>query len=103
MTADDDGLHPPRHGAGDTLQYNRLTEHRPAQDVADGAVGALPHLLQLKFLHTRLIRCDGRALDTHTVLLDGLGGLDGNLVAGLQRGGGLSATDTGSVRRKQIV
>ena len=40
-------------------------------------------LLQLELLHTGLIGGDGGALDTDTVLLDGLGGINGNLVIGL--------------------
>lgn len=41
------------------------------EDVPDGAVGALPHLLQLELLHTRLIRGDGGTLDANIVLLQG--------------------------------
>lgn len=33
------------------------------EDISDGAIGGLPHLLQVEFLHPRFIRCDGRALD----------------------------------------
>lgn len=40
-------------------------------------------LLQLELLDTGLVRGDGGALDTDAILLDGLGGLDGDLVVGL--------------------
>lgn len=40
-------------------------------------------LLQLELLDTSLIGGDGGTLDTDTVLLDSLGGLDGDLVIGL--------------------
>lgn len=40
-------------------------------------------LLQLELLNTGLIGSDGGALDTNTILLDGLSGLDGDLVVGL--------------------
>lgn len=40
-------------------------------------------LLQLELLHTSLIGGDGGALDTDAILLDGLGGLNGDLVIGL--------------------
>lgn len=40
-------------------------------------------LLQLEFLNTGLIRSDGGALDTNTVLLDGLSGINGDLIIGL--------------------
>lgn len=44
-------------------------EHGSIQDVPDGSVGALPHLLQLELLHTGLIRSDGCTLDANVVLL----------------------------------
>lgn len=37
-----------RHNAGDVGDDDRLTEHGSVEDVADGAVGGLPHLLQLE-------------------------------------------------------
>ena len=40
-------------------------------------------LLQLELLNTGLIGSDGGALDTDTILLDGLSGLGGDLVIGL--------------------
>lgn len=40
-------------------------------------------LLQLELLHTLLVRRDGGALDTNTVLLDGLSGLDRDAIIGL--------------------
>lgn len=40
-------------------------------------------LLQLELLDTGLIRSDGGALDTDAILLDGLSGVDGDLVIGL--------------------
>lgn len=40
-------------------------------------------LLQLELLDTGLIGGDGRALDTDTILLNGLSSLDGDLVIGL--------------------
>jgi hypothetical protein len=40
-------------------------------------------LLQLELLNTGLIRSDGGALDTDTILLDGFSGLGGDLVIGL--------------------
>lgn len=40
-------------------------------------------LLQLELLNTGLIGGDGGTLDTDTVLLDGLSGVNGDLVIGL--------------------
>lgn len=42
--ADHDGLRPAGHQARDVADHNRLPEHGAVEDVADGAVGALPHL-----------------------------------------------------------
>lgn len=72
-----------------------------SQDVTDGSVRGQPHwregldseashrvpkkltLLQLELLNTGLIGGDGGTLDTDTVLLDSLGGINGDLVIGL--------------------
>jgi hypothetical protein len=37
----------------------------------------------VEFLHTSFIRSDGGALDTNSILLDSLGGIDSNLIIGL--------------------
>ena len=42
-----------------------------------------PTLLQLELLNTGFIGGDGSTLDTNTIFLDGLRGLDGDLVIGL--------------------
>nr|GFD53224.1 hypothetical protein [Tanacetum cinerariifolium] len=60
-----------------------LAEHGAIQNVADGAVGRLPHLLEAKFGHALLVGGDGGALNAHAVLLDGVGRVDGDLVIGL--------------------
>lgn len=49
MSPDGDGLCPARDQARDVPADDGLSENCPAQDVPDGAVGALPHLLQLEF------------------------------------------------------
>ncbi len=45
-------------------------------------LGALPHLLQVEFLHPRLVGGDGGAFHADAMLLDGVGGIDRHLVAG---------------------
>lgn len=44
VSADDDGLRPPRHHARDALAQDGLAEYRAAQDVTDSTVRAQPHL-----------------------------------------------------------
>lgn len=70
VSANDDGLDPARHQAGDVLADDGLPEHRASQDVTDGAVRRTPHLLKLELLHAILIWRDGGALDAHVVTPD---------------------------------
>src|SRR5690606_33601492 len=71
--------HQPRH----VLADDRLAEDHAAQDVADRAVGRLPHLLEAELLHARLVGRDRGAFHAHTVLLDGICRVDGDLVVRL--------------------
>lgn len=48
VPSDGDGLRPARNEPGNVLADDWLAEDRASQDVPDGAVGALPHLLQVK-------------------------------------------------------
>ena len=76
------GCGPAGHQARHVLADDRLAEDHAAQDVADRAVGLLPHLLELEFLHARLVRRDRRAFDADAAVLDRLGRLDRHLVVG---------------------
>src|SRR5690606_3873705 len=82
VPADDDRLLPPGHQARNVGDDDRLAAHHAAEDLPDGAVRAAPHLLQPELLHPGLVRGDGGALDTDAVLLDGVRGVDGDLVFG---------------------
>ena len=83
VAADDDGLGPAGHQTWYVLADDRLAEHHAAEDVADGAVRRLPHFLQAEFLHPGLVGGDGGAFDADADLLDGVGGVDRDLVVGL--------------------
>lgn len=83
VAADDDGFLPAGHEAGHSRDDDGLAEDGAAKVVADGAVGGQPHLLELELLNALLVGRDGGALDAHAVLLDGLGGIEGDLVVGL--------------------
>ena len=48
VPADGDGLGPARHKAWDVLADDGLPENSPPEDVPDGSIGTLPHLLQLE-------------------------------------------------------
>ncbi len=82
MTADDDRLGPAGDEARHVLADDRLAEDHAAEDVADGAVRRLPHFLEVELLHAGFVRRDGGALDADAVLLDGVGGVDGDLIVG---------------------
>lgn len=49
------------------------------------SVRALPHLLQIEFLHPGLVRGDGSTFDSDVIFQDGLGGVDRDLVVGLAK------------------
>ena len=76
------GLVQPGTRRGTLLADDGFAEHDAAEDVADGAVRRLPHFLQAEFLHPGFVRGDGGAFDADADLLDGVGGVDGDLVVG---------------------
>ena len=83
VTADHDGVGPARDQPRDVLDHDRLAEDGAAEDVADRAVGRLPHLLEIEFLHPRLVRGDRRALHANAMLADRVRGIDRDLVVRL--------------------
>ena len=82
VAADDDRLGPAGNEARHVPADDRLAENDAAEDVADGAVRALPHLLQMEFLHPRFVGGDGCAFDADAAGLDRFGGVDRDLVVG---------------------
>ena len=80
VAANDDGLGPPWDKSWDIGANDGLTEDSTIEDVSNGSIGALPHLLQLELLNAILIRGDGGALDSNLVLLDSVGTLNSDLV-----------------------
>jgi hypothetical protein len=99
VTADDDGLFPAWYETGNAGDDNggaedgsttkvgmsaccslEALEERHSQVVPNSSIRAQPHLLQLELNNPLLIWGDGRTLDTHTVLLDGGGSIECNLV-----------------------
>jgi hypothetical protein len=48
------------------------------------SVGTPPHLLEVELLDSGLVRGNGGTLDSDRVLLDSIGGIDGDLVIGLE-------------------
>lgn len=85
MPSNDDWFLPAGYGTRNPLQDDGFTEDSTAEDVPNGSIRALPHLLELEFFHTRFIGGNGGALDTNVVLEDGFGRVDRDLVVGLER------------------
>jgi hypothetical protein len=82
VAADDDRLRPPGHEPRDVGDDDRLAEDDPTEDVADRPVGRAVHLLEAELLDARLVWGDRRALHADAVSLDGVGGVDRDLVVG---------------------
>ena len=80
MTTDNNRVGPARHQARDIVDHDGFAEDNAAQNVPDGAVRADPHLLEAEFFDACLVRCDGGAFHAHAVFLDGVGGVDRDLV-----------------------
>ena len=83
MTSDGDGLFPVLHHGLDARDGDGSAEYGTVEDGTDGAVGALPHLVQLVLVHTFQVGGDGSALHANTILLASLSSLDGDLVTSL--------------------
>ena len=83
MAANDDRLGPGGNQSRDVVDDDRLAEDDAAQNVPDSAVRRPPHLLQAELLNSSLIGSDRRALHANSVLLDGMSGIDRDLIVGL--------------------
>lgn len=64
---------------GDVLANDWLSEDGSVEDGSDGSIGRFPHLLQFEFFDSLLIWGDRGAFDSHLVLQDGIGAVDGDL------------------------
>ena len=82
MTCQSDRLLPGLHIRLNPFYNDRSAEHGAVQDSADRTVGALPHLLQPIFLHSRRIGSNGGAFHRHAVFLGGFRRVCRHLVVG---------------------
>ena len=82
VAADDDRLGPAGNETRHVLADDRLAEDDAAENVADGAVRALPHFLEIEFFDPRFVGRDRGAFDADAAGLDRLGRVDRDLVVG---------------------
>jgi hypothetical protein len=82
VSSHDDWLSPAWYESRDVRDNDWLSEHSSIQDVPDGSVRGFPHLLEVEFGHSLLVRGDGGALDSDLAGLDGFCSVDGDLVRG---------------------
>ena len=72
MTRQSDGLSPRPHIGLDSFYDDGRPEYGPVQKRPDRPVGALPHLLEMIFLHPGCVGSDRRALHCNPVFLRSL-------------------------------
>ena len=82
MSSDDNRFFPARYQPRNILDDDGLPKDSSVQDVSDGTVGALPHLLEFELCNSSLIRCNGGTFDPYLALPDSISGINGNLVVG---------------------
>jgi hypothetical protein len=80
VSANNDGRSPAWDKTRDVADNDWLAEHSAIKNVSDSAIGGLPHLFEVEFLHTGLIRSDGCALDSDLVLQHSVRTIYGDLV-----------------------
>lgn len=83
VSSNNDWLSPAWHQSWDVLADDGFSEDSTVENISDCTVRGFPHLLQLEFFDSLLIRGDGGALDTNFVFLDCVGGIDGDLIVSL--------------------
>mmetsp|Transcript_18496 Transcript_18496/g.13296 ORF Transcript_18496/g.13296 Transcript_18496/m.13296 type:complete len:332 (+) Transcript_18496:516-1511(+) len=83
VSTNDNRLGPSWHQSGNVLNDNRFSEDSSVKDVSNSTVRRSPHLLKLELFNTTLIRSNSGTFDTNLMLLDGVSGIDGDLIVGL--------------------
>jgi len=83
VSANNDRLRPTRDKSWDIIDDNRLSEHSAVENVPNGSVGRLPHLLKLKLFDTIFIRGNSSAFDSDFMFEHSVGTVDSHLVISL--------------------
>jgi len=82
VSTDDDRFFPTWHQTWDIFNDDRLAEDSAIKDVANGTIRGLPHLLEVEFFDSALIRGDGGTLNSDLVLEHGVGTVNSDLIIG---------------------
>jgi hypothetical protein len=82
VSTDNDWFFPSRYQFGYIFDDDRFSEDSSVEDVSDGTVGAFPHFFEVELLDSGFIWRDGCAFDAYFALLNGLGGLEGDIIIG---------------------
>lgn len=80
VSTNDDGFLPSGYQSRNVGDNNWFSKNGTIQDISNSSIRGLPHLLQVEFLDSLFIRGNGCALDSDLALLDGLSGINGNLI-----------------------
>ena len=73
VTADNDRLGPARNQTRNVADHNWFTENNSAENIAHGAVGRLPHLLEAKLFYASFVGRDSCALNRNAMLFRCIG------------------------------
>ena len=82
VSSNHDWRGPSGHTSWDVADDDGLTEDGAAENVADGAVGGLPHLLKVELGDTLLIGSNRSALDADLAGFDGVSAVKSDLIVG---------------------
>jgi hypothetical protein len=83
VSAYNDGFFPSGDEFGYVFDDDGLSEDGAVEDVSNGAIGAFPHGFEMELLDSNFIRGDGGAFDANFAVLNGVCGLEGDLVVGV--------------------
>ena len=83
VSTNDDGVGPSWNKSWNVLNNDGFSENSSVKDISYSSVGWFPHLLELEFFNSFLIRGNCCAFDTYLVLLDSLSWINSDLVVGL--------------------
>ncbi|ESS69226.1 hypothetical protein TCDM_01967 [Trypanosoma cruzi Dm28c] len=80
MASNHNGMLPSCHQTWNVFAHDGFAKNCPAQNIPDCSVWTLPHLLQVELPYTSLVWCNRCTFHTHTVLFNGMCGVNSDLI-----------------------